>query len=370
VPAILDGKQRLFNSIRELCHNQERAAFKYVSAQKALQPGAVTAANNAVNTAGKLGINATVIDLTDRSKKNVPVTTVLTGNLTYAQTDSFVKRRRGVLFTGRYDHFHDIFQAVFSLRLLNVNLPVEVWVNARDMKLCQDVFDVNKMFKRVKPAPEGILNGAMSPSEDAKNAPITCLALPNSVRGFASKFYSLLSTKLTDVLFMDADNIAVRDVNEVFDSEAYQLTGSVLWPDLWGDSCRGLKDQAQPPAGDSAFKNHVFWVAKFGGKSWSNTRDVAQEAEAGQIALDMTRHAGLLEIGRKFIEDDQFLKNTVNGDKDIFRLVHIVMEEPFHYVPHLPAYSFAQEKRDCLVHFFGGTSAEQPPSKQIGTVKL
>lgn len=62
---------------------------------------------------------------------------------------------------------------------------------------------------------------------------------------------------------------------------------------------------------------------------------------------------GLLLMGRKFIEDTKFLKKIVNGDKDIFRLIFLLMGEPFHFVPHFPGYSFGNAQRDCLVHFFG-----------------
>ena len=51
------------------------------------------------------------------------------------------------------------------------------------------------------------------------------MKLPNFVHGFTSKFYALTLTGLTDVLFMDADNIAVGDVNQIFESESYLRTG-------------------------------------------------------------------------------------------------------------------------------------------------
>ena len=52
--------------------------------------------------------------------------------------------------------------------------------------------------------------------------------MPDSVRGFTSKFYALLATTFTDVVFMDADNLAVRDVTEIFDSAEYQETGELV----------------------------------------------------------------------------------------------------------------------------------------------
>jgi hypothetical protein len=96
----------------------------------------------------------------------------------------------------------------------------------------------------------------------------------------------------------------------------------------------------------------VFFVGHFGGLKWSNIRAHAQEAEAGQMAFDLTRHAGLLDFGRKFIEDKAFLKLPINGDKDIFRFAHLITGEPFHFVAHFPGYSYSGGHRDCLVHYF------------------
>jgi hypothetical protein len=256
--------------------------------------------------------------------------------------------KRGVIFTGKYKHSREIFQAIFSLRMKDVKLPIEIWVNGRDMTLCEGVFNPNKMFSSLKISPE------------AATAPITCRALPNYVKGFASKFYALLSTSFTDAFFMDADNIAVEDITEIFNSPAYARTGSVLWPDLWGDRCRTDRSTNYP--GESGFRTHVLWVSHFGGLKWSLQRQRAQEAEAGQMAINLKRHAGLLELGRKMIEDAAFFKIVVNGDKDLFRLTHLMMEDPFYYVPHIPAYSadIKGEKRDSLVHYFGGTPEETP----------
>ena len=42
----------------------------------------------------------------------------------------------------------------------------------------------------------------------------------------------LLST-FAEVLFLDADQVPVRDVNSLFRSAEYQQFGALLWPDFW-----------------------------------------------------------------------------------------------------------------------------------------
>lgn len=255
---------------------------------------------------------------------------------------------RGVVYTGKGEHLKDILQSVLGLRLLNVSLPVEIWVNARDEALCGRIFHA--------PLPP-----AASGQRAVLLGPTACRALPNTVTGFASKFYALQGTAFRHALFVDADNLAVRDVTEVFDSEEYRRTGALVWPDLWGERCRTVKGQTN---GETGYQTHVLWAAGFGGLQWHDTRDCAQEAEAGQLALDLWRHGGLLELGRRFIEDRRFFKRVVNGDKDIFRFAHLLTGEPFFFVPHLPGYSVPSPGaggRDCLVHFLG------PPGDALRT---
>jgi len=326
VPRILPAKRRLLGFIKTLCKDQEEANRKYKQAlleeeeksrKKLINDKGFTHKNNpsVLNEDGSMsegGSGGSGSILTPRVK------------------------RRGVVYTGKDEHFHDIFQSIYSLRLMNVSLPVEVWVNDRDHKLCVSIFSTVQY-------PQATSGG------------VECYKLPNFVQGFTSKYYALLYTTLTDVLFMDADNIAAGDVNTIFDSEEYQSTGSILWPDLWGNRCRAHKGERHP--GDSSYENHVFFVGHFGGLKWSNTRAYAQEAEAGQMAFDLTRHSGLLDFGRKFIEDKEFLKLPINGDKDIFRFAHLITGEPFHFVPHFPGYSYSGGHRDCLVHYFNSKSS-------------
>lgn len=268
----------------------------------------------------------------------VPDSNVSLQHYTETSISASKTSRRGVVYTGTGNHFHDIYQSIYSLRLLNVSLPVEIWVNEKDHRLC------SKIFSEISFPSYGT-----SIRSGEQNAGVQCMKLQNSVRGFASKFYSLLYTTFTDVLFMDADNVAISDVNSIFDSKEYRETGAILWADLWGDKCRS---QHAGHPGYSGFETHVLFVANFAGLKWENRREHAQEAETGQMAFDLTRHKGLLDFGRKFIEDEEFLKKIINGDKDIFRFAHIMTGQPFHYVPHFPGYSYSNNERDCLVHFF------------------
>jgi Mannosyltransferase putative len=342
VPHIVPAKRRLLEFVRELCSSQEMSNKRYENKL----PSVRSTEQRRLHGTGKdketskFGTSLQ-IELTSRSNSSQVRGRQFPRKLL---EDRRRRRRRGIVYTGRGEHFHDIFQSIYSLRLLGVRLPVEIWVNEMDHDLCQRVFS-----KVSYPFPSTESNGSDGADMGKDNHGVQCLKLPNFVRGFTSKFYTLLYTSFTDVLFVDADNVAVGDVDSIFDSREYEETGSVLWADLWGDKCQ-MEKGAHP--GESSYENHVLFVARFGGLKWENKREYAQEAETGQMAFDLVRHKGLLDFGRRLIEDQKFFKKIINGDKDIFRFAHLITGQPFYFVPHFPGYSFSGHERDCLVHFY------------------
>lgn len=53
------------------------------------------------------------------------------------------------------------------------------------------------------------------------------------VKSYQIKAMALLMSRFENVLFLDADNFAMKNLDHVFDAEVYQDTGLVIWPDLW-----------------------------------------------------------------------------------------------------------------------------------------
>ena len=52
------------------------------------------------------------------------------------------------------------------------------------------------------------------------------------LNGWEAKAYAILHCPFEEVLLLDADIVPVRDPSFLFDSDEYQRSGSVLWPDL------------------------------------------------------------------------------------------------------------------------------------------
>ena len=92
--------------------------------------------------------------------------------------------------------------------------------------------------------------------------------------------------------------------------------------------------------GHTALPEFVLWKAGFAGLKWdSQDSHIVQESETGQVALNLRRHRGLLNLGRKLFEDDEFVKQIVYGDKDIFRFMFLLARMPYFFVPELYGYA-------------------------------
>ena len=362
IPELLDSKRRMLGWLSDQCAVQDKHNHYWRLQQdhvaKQLQSNSPSAKSKA-SLSEKLKENnkeKSLMHITSpyrhslRKLSDITVNPVAESQLTPVNVKRTKpqERQRGIVYTGLYSHFKDIYQSILAHRNLRVSLPVEVWVDAADYDICTTVFETVGAYEFLNSNEE-----PMSSEEAAKLGTTHCRSLPLKSSGFASKFYALLGTHFTDVLFMDADNIAVRDVNAIFNSTAYKTTGAVMWPDLWGEACRETTHRSEN--GWTGFQTSVLWQAHIGGLNWHNTRNHAHEVEAGQIAFDLTRHAGLLDIGRRFIEDESFFKHSVYGDKDVFRLIHQMVDEPFTFVDAIPGYSTPHPGagRDCLTHYFG-----------------
>lgn len=139
---------------------------------------------------------------------------------------------RGIVMLagGRYSGY--AATGLGMLRELGSTLPVEVWM---------------KDEKEEKPgwckelAQEGMACRRMSDYMDVSFME----------HGYQLKINSILLSSFEQVLFLDADNVPVRNPDGIFDSKGFTDTGVVLWKDYWRHSgspvlpyVLGLTDEA------------------------------------------------------------------------------------------------------------------------------
>ena len=140
------------------------------------------------------------------------------------------------------------------LREIGSRLPVEVWMkDERDEKAgwCNEIMQ------------EGMVCRLLSDYMDVSSLE----------HGYQLKINSILFSSFEQILFLDADNVPVRNPDPIFDSTNFKDTGVILWPDYWHHTGSPLLP---------------FEVGLSEGVSEMLRQD--QTAESGQLVWDKKRH--------------------------------------------------------------------------------
>ncbi|KAF4028816.1 putative Mannosyltransferase [Phytophthora infestans] len=126
------------------------------------------------------------------------------------------------------------------------------------------------------------------------------------------------------VLFLDADNVPVRDPTYLFDSPEFEDTGAIFWPDFWHP-------------GHTIFNIHgqsLLWEKL--GTAFVNSF----EQESGQLLIDRRRHTAPLELVKFYTvkSPNPFTRlKLAYGDKDLFRFAWMKLNMPFTMIQSPPA---------------------------------
>ena len=199
---------------------------------------------------------------------------------------------------------------VVSLRLLRrygSKLPVEVFLemtaNAEvDSEICRNVL----------------------PELDAKciaMGPIMAVShLPEQIGHYQIKAFALLFSHFEEVLWIDADNIAVSPPDDLFDMDVFREKGLVTWPDYWHNT-------ASP----------AFYQIS---ATWSTPKLVDRAAsESGQVLVSKKRHGmTLMLIGYyNYYGPTHFYPLLSQGaigqgDKETFLAAAVALDVPFYSV--------------------------------------
>lgn len=117
-----------------------------------------------------------------------------------------------MLAGGRYTGFATT--GLGMLREVGSKLPVEIWVKdhqEENEEWCKEL------------ANEGIACRRLSDYMDTKLLE----------HGYQLKISSIFFSSFEQILFLDADNVPVRNPDGIFKSKAFTNTGVILWPDYW-----------------------------------------------------------------------------------------------------------------------------------------
>ncbi|KAJ8902692.1 hypothetical protein NDN08_006012 [Rhodosorus marinus] len=208
---------------------------------------------------------------------------------------------RGIVMAAYTSILPSTAAAVMQLRYTGCQLPVEVW----SMK--GEISESSELVAELK---------------SKYNVSFRVLDDP-SVSGFMVKIYAVANSGFDRLLFLDSDNFAVRDPTYLFDTEEFERSGALFWPDHWH------------PA-------HSIFDTGPGGLAWELfgiDYKYEMEQESGQLLVDKRIGSNALTLMKYYVQSFQIVEKlkAVWGDKDLFRFAYRGTGTPFAMIQTLPA---------------------------------
>ncbi|KAG7375390.1 hypothetical protein PHYPSEUDO_001519 [Phytophthora pseudosyringae] len=196
------------------------------------------------------------------------------------------------------------YASVRTLReVLNCRLPIEIWYRMDELLRVPGALEPLKELAGMKPE-GGITFRKISDRRALR---------------FAAKVFAIYNSAFDKVLFLDADNVPVRDPAFLFESEQFVRTGAVFWPDFWHPQFTIFHIMA----------DSLLW--KLLDMRYVNMF----EQESGQLLIDRRRHTATMELVNfyTFHTPSHFEQlKLVYGDKDLFRYAWIKLNVPFYMI--------------------------------------
>jgi Mannosyltransferase putative len=209
---------------------------------------------------------------------------------------------RGIVICGGGNYYFPcVWVCIRMLRSVGCTLPIELWHRGP-----REMTDEMKAF--VEPC--GVV------CKDSFT--VACEFPVHRLDGWELKPYAILHSRFAEVLYIDADNVVVRDPEYLFDTALYRQTGSLFWPDL-----------PIPASGQ--------WYLK--GDAWE-LLDLPfrqePEFEAGQLVIDKRRCWRAMHLTLHLNEHSDYYYAVFFGDKDTFHLAWRKVAQEYSIIPHPP----------------------------------
>uniref|UniRef100_M4C3L7 RxLR effector candidate protein n=1 Tax=Hyaloperonospora arabidopsidis (strain Emoy2) TaxID=559515 RepID=M4C3L7_HYAAE len=217
--------------------------------------------------------------------------------------------RAGIVMVAYPEILAAAYALVRTLReVMHCQLPIEIWFRPDEMR---------NVSAGLKPLEEVAKTDSMGG--------ITFQAI-DDLRAvhYAAKVHAIYNSAFDQVLFLDTDNVPVRDPAFLFESEEFVRTGAVFWPDFWNP------------------QNSIFHLVE-DSMVWQmlDMQYVDMfEQESGQLLIDRRRHTAAMELVHFYASYTPDLFDNLDllwGDKDFFRFAWIKLNASFLMVPTLPA---------------------------------
>ncbi|MGD5502387.1 hypothetical protein QUS51_22530, partial [Xanthomonas citri pv. citri] len=127
------------------------------------------------------------------------------------------------------------------------------------------------------------------------------------------KCYAILQSRFAEILYLDADQVPVRDPSFLFDAAQYRETGAIFWPGVT----------------DIAAVNPIWPLVGLPPEqtpSW----------DSGQILIDKTQHMVPLHMTLHLNEQHAIVYRHLNGDNDTFLVAWRLARASATVIPYRP----------------------------------
>jgi hypothetical protein len=210
---------------------------------------------------------------------------------------------KGIVICGGGDrYFPCVWVLVKMLRRLGCELPIELWHKGP-----------GEMNSRMKDLMAGLGVDCVDAFEVAREHPVRRLY------SWELKPYSIINSRFEKVLYIDADNMPLRDPEFLFSTEEFESTGAVFWPDRYMGRGEGTR-----------------WLLS---TAWEVCRVPFRdepEIEAGQLVINKQKCWAGLQLTMHINEHSDFYYQYFYGDKDTFHLAWRRVGLDYSLVPHRP----------------------------------
>ena len=194
-----------------------------------------------------------------------------------------------VICAGGPVYFPCAWVCVNMLRRLGVGLPVELWaLDANELD--------RKMRDLLRPLGVRCVNAAVV----RETHPVRILG------GWELKAYAVLHSRFREVLFLDADNVPVRDPSFLFRCRPYTDPGALFWP------CTSMLSP-----------HHAIWqICRVPYRA-------EPDFETGQMLIDKARCWRALNLTMHLNENSDFYYKYIYGDKDTFHMAWRMLDQEY-----------------------------------------
>lgn len=201
---------------------------------------------------------------------------------------------RGIVMCGGGPkYFTNAWVSIRMLRQLGCVLPIQLWHlggNEIDPQMASLLHPFNAE--------------CIDASEVAKSNPVRRLG------GWQLKPFAIINSPFKEALLLDADNVAVKNPEFLFDTPQYLKTGAIFWPDICAYS-----------------ETNTAW------ESCGIPTPEGAQFESGQIVVDKERCWEPLRLALWFNEHSDFYYQHVHGDKETFHLAWHKLRRSYSFIP-------------------------------------